>query len=586
MTMTMTAAEALLRRLKFHGVNYLLANAGTDFAPLIEAYESYGDQAAEVFPQPVVIPHETAAVAMAHSYYLMTGEPLAVMVHVNVGLANCIMGLLNAQSDQVPLIMLAGRTPVTEYQRHGSRMTPIQYGQEMRDQSAMVREAVKWDYELRYGEQIVDAIDRAHAVAMSAPRGPVFLSLPREPLAESIAGGRQPDDPRIQQPAASGSPDPLLIADMADQLLQAERPLIICQRGDVAGRLTVALAEFATELAIPVVEPFPIRNVLSAEHPMHLGYQLGNHLADADVILVIDSPVPWIARHTQPHPDAVLLHIGPDPLFSHLPMRSHPSDLALQADPAQAIEALTLYCRPNTRPRPDSTQGQPELTLRQERGQTLTTQHQTRLAAQTQAMQKLATQTPILPAYVAHILGHHLDDDAVVFSELGPPPGPARVKDGNRWFTPPFSGGLGWGLPAALGAKLAHPDKLIINCVGDGSYLFANPVACHQIAEALGLPILTIVLNNSAWNATRRAALNMYPGGAASRPDKPVMTDLSPSPDFLQVAAASRAWTARVEDPKDLDATLKAAIAVVQGHGDAPPKQALIEIITAKTDGF
>ena len=87
-----TAAEALLMRLKLNGIDYLFGNAGTDFAPIIEAYAD--TQKTNVsLPEPIVIPHETAAVAMAHGYYLTTGKPQAAMVHVNVGLANSLMGL-------------------------------------------------------------------------------------------------------------------------------------------------------------------------------------------------------------------------------------------------------------------------------------------------------------------------------------------------------------------------------------------------------------------------------------------------------------------------------------------------------------
>ena len=178
-----TAAEALLMRMKQWGVDSIFANGGTDFAPLIEAL-ARGSRAGIPMPEPVIVTHETAAVAMAHGYYLVTGKPQAVMVHVNVGLANTVMGLINAASENIPLFMLAGRTPLTEFDRTGARMTPIQYGQEMRDQSALVRESVKWDYELRYPEQAGLLVDRAMSIAMSrAPRS----RLPG--LATRAAGG-------------------------------------------------------------------------------------------------------------------------------------------------------------------------------------------------------------------------------------------------------------------------------------------------------------------------------------------------------------------------------------------------------------
>ena len=100
-------------------------------------------------PRPVLVPHENLAVAMAHGAYLMTGMPQAVMVHVNVGTANTINLLANAARDRVPLLLMAGRSPIMEAGAFGARSRPIHWAQEMFDQAGMVREFVKWDYELR-----------------------------------------------------------------------------------------------------------------------------------------------------------------------------------------------------------------------------------------------------------------------------------------------------------------------------------------------------------------------------------------------------------------------------------------------------
>lgn len=145
-----TGAGELLKGLKNNGIDFLFANAGTDFPPIIEAFASLPlDQ----LPVPVTVPHETASVAMAHGYYLVTGRLQATMLHVNVGLANALMGVINAASDNVPVIVLSGRTPITEHARPGSRVTPIQYGQEMYNQTSLVADTVKFHYEMRYPEQ-------------------------------------------------------------------------------------------------------------------------------------------------------------------------------------------------------------------------------------------------------------------------------------------------------------------------------------------------------------------------------------------------------------------------------------------------
>ena len=104
------AADAMLRRMKQVGVDYLFANGGTDFPPILEAY-AQGMQNGVEMPEPLTIPHENVAMGMAHGYYLATGRAQAVMVHVNVGLANTTMGAINAASDNIPLMLMSGRTP-------------------------------------------------------------------------------------------------------------------------------------------------------------------------------------------------------------------------------------------------------------------------------------------------------------------------------------------------------------------------------------------------------------------------------------------------------------------------------------------
>ena len=333
-----TVAEAYLTLLKARGIDWLFANAGTDFAPIIEAL-CRGATAGLAMPEALAAPHETVAVGMAHGYYLACGRPQAVMVHVNVGMANALMGLLNAARDAVPILFTSGRTPVTEAGRLGSRDLPIHWGQEMRDQGGMLREYVKWDYELRYGEQLEPIVDRALAIAMTPPAGPVYLSLPREALAAPIADFDYSPSPRLRAPAAP-APAPQAIAEAAAILARAERPLIIGGRGDGTERGFEALARFALRFAIPVVEFWPSRLSLATDHPMHMGFDVMPWLSESDAVLVLDAMVPWLPqRHPLPE-SCPVIQVGPDPLFSDLPMRSFPATVAITAATGDAITAL------------------------------------------------------------------------------------------------------------------------------------------------------------------------------------------------------------------------------------------------------
>lgn len=553
-----TAAEALLMRMKACGIDYLFANGGTDFAPIIEAF-ARGSASGLAMPEPVVVTHETAAVAMAHGYYLATGRPQAVMVHVNVGLANSVMGLINAASENIPLFMLAGRTPITEFDRTGARMTPIQYGQEMRDQAALVRESVKWDYELRYPEQAALLVDRALSIAMSEPRGPVYLGLPREPLAEAWPGTLPVDGP-VQAPSGALHPDPGQIAQVAELVSAAEKPLIVVQRSDPGGDFSRALSAFANDHAIQVAEFRGLRNVLASRDPMASGSAIGPLVKGADLVIVIDAPVPWIQRNAQPADDVPVVHIGPDPHFSRMPVRSFRTDIAIKSSPLAAIEALA-----------GAMEG--EAGRNADRHAEIAGRNAARLDdARSGAL--AGNGSPMTPAFVAACLSDALGENDVVFSELGAPLESMDLKGPNAGFTPPFSGGLGWGVPAALGAALADRERVSVASVGEGSYIFANPVACHQVAEALELPLLTVVSNNGIWNAVRRAAVDVYPEGQAARMNRMPITSLAPVPDCVAIAKASRGWARSVERGDDLPGALAEAMAVARRE----KRQALLEV--------
>ncbi|TKT69667.1 thiamine pyrophosphate-requiring protein [Aquamicrobium sp. LC103] len=558
----LTGAENLLLGLKRAGVDYVFANAGTDFPPIIEALAALEQSSV---PVPVTVPHETAGVAMAHGYYLVSGKLQAAMVHVNVGLANSAMGMINAASDNIPVLMMSGRTPITESGREGARVTPIQYGQEMYDQSSLVSNVSKFHYEMRYPEQGDLLATRAASLAMSEPRGPVYLSLPREPLMERIAPNAA--RPAAHQAAATAPfPDPDAIAQAAKWLAEAKNPLIICQRGDTEGRAAEAISKLAHAHAIPVVEPFSIRNVMASDDPMFLGYDVKGPIAEADVILVVDSGVPWMESLHRPSDQTRVIHLAPDPLFQRMPIRGYQADLAITGEAAAGIEALRRAMEPLAGDN-------------RERRAAIAGRSQERLAAAAALVQQ-GKASPMSAEWMSHCISQAMDERAVVFGELGVVAGAMRVEGPNRIFNNPHSGGLGWALPAALGAQLADRERLVIACIGDGSYMFANPVACHQIAEALELPILTIIKNNGLWNAVRRSVVSAYPGGAAAKANQMPLTSLEPAPDYTMVAAASRAYTERVEHGEDLPAALERAIGVIRKER----RQAVLELRIAVSD--
>lgn len=553
----MSAGEAILRSLKLNGVDYLFTNPGSDFAPIIEAYAEVD---AQDIPQPVVVPFENLAVTMAHGYYLATGDMAAAAVHVNVGLANATMGLINAHSDDVPVFMMSGRNPLTEGDRMGSRHTPIQYGQEMFDQTAMVRETVKWDYEMRYPEQAVHLVNRGCAIAKTQPPGSVYLSLPREPLCEET------DEPvRVTQaPAAPAAPNKLAIEAAAKALAEAKNPLIICSRGDQQGQVSELIQAIAKDNSIGVSEVFVTRNVLPTNFDHGVGGNIAAHLPKADVILVVDTPVAWIEHKATPAPDAKVIHIGADPLFSRIPVRGYLTTDAIVSDSVAALEALQAALPGK---------------INSERQQDIIAKHlqfRQRMTSKVEAGSVGVANKPWIGKCISDILG-----DGVVFSERGGPLGLFEVQGPNQWFGNTQAGGLGWGLPAALGYQLANRDKLVVCMVGDGSYMFANPMASHQVANAYELPLLTIVLNNGSYDAVRISTLDVYPQGhAAAAPHVP-MVPFMPTPKYGDIAAASGCYAETIESAEDLPGALQRALKVIQEE----KRQVLLDVTIGQDDG-
>jgi acetolactate synthase-1/2/3 large subunit len=557
------AAEAFLRALADHGIDFFFANPGTDFPPIVEAFARAERGNAKV-PRPILVPHENLAVAMAHGAYLMTGRPQAVMVHVNVGTANTLNNLINLSRDRVPIILAAGRTPITEHGTFGSRSRPIHWAQEMFDQAGMLREVVKWDYELRMPEQVGDVVSRAHEVAMTSPRGPVYMVLPREPLAAPLAEPPAALKPRSVPSAAH--PDPHAIATLADLIIAAERPVILtAAAGDPNG--VAALARCAEHAAIPVVTNNARVVALPSQHPMNFGSELGALFAEADLIIALESDAPWFP-HLQPQASGCrVVHIGEDPVFQRYPMRSFPSDLSIMADATNIVSAVdAALAKRLGKAGPDV---EKRIKDRRERLAELQQQRQSQLAKASAVPAKAITK-----AYLSRMIGEAVGSDAIIFNEYPLLLDHCRREQPGTFFGLSPAGGLGWGVGAALGAKLAAPEKLVVATVGDGAYMFTNPTVCHWVADAFKAPVLTIIFNNSRYGAVRGATLSMFKDSVAGENDGRFLADLDPSPDFAAIARAQGAHGERVERPDDLERALAdAKHAVLNG------RPALLDVI-------
>jgi acetolactate synthase I/II/III large subunit len=433
----------------------------------------------------------------------------------------------------------------------------------MFDQAGMLREMVKWDYELRNGAQLETVIDRALTLATSPPEGPVYLSLPREVLAEKLPGFSY-DSPARRVAASPPAPDEAAIAAAVEILARAQHPLIITADAGRDRAAVPALADFAERFAIPVIEHRQRHLSLPADHPCHLGYNPATMVDGADAILVIDCDVPWTPSREAPPVDCQVIHIGVDPLFSRYPIRGFTCDVAITGATRLVLPRLGAALAALADPT--------EIGMRRQR---LAAERENQRSGWLKLSEQAKSLRPIHPAWVSACLAAARDPGSILVNEYTLLPEHCPSTRPGSFFGSSPAAGLGWGAGAALGVKLAEPDRQVVAVLGDGSYLFANPVAVHHAATVHRLPVLFVVVNNAMWGAVRRATLGMYPQGEAARSNRPPFIDLDELPAFEQVCAAAGGYGERVDDPAALPGAFERALHAVT----VEKRQALLNVI-------
>jgi acetolactate synthase-1/2/3 large subunit len=342
-------------------------------------------------------------------------------------------------------------------------------------------------------------------------------------------------------------------------LVQAENPLILTNYAGRHPQSVASLVELAETLNARVVAS-PARLNFPVAHPLFGGYEVGGFLAEADVILIIDHDVPYVPVQTKPRPEARIIHLDIDPLKAAMPVWGFPADILVQADSRRAIPELVQAIR--------SKITSDRQTVIQSRLPQIQSQHQ-QMLSKWQAMASIqSSRRPISPDWLFHCVNEVIDENTLVLEEVVTNRA-ALLRQIRRTQPGTFfqSGGsnLGWGLGAAIGARLAAPDKTVVSLVGDGSFIFGCPTAALWAANRYQAPFLCVIANNSQYTAPRiilRQAL-----GSDSFSEKSgnwVGTDLKPSPDFAALARSCWAYGETVDNPSDLKPALIEALKQVQ----------------------
>jgi len=558
--------EAVIDRLGAHeGVEYVFGTFGTDHPPLIKGLANSDALT------PITAPDERIAVSAAHGYAQVTGDPQAVLVHVDVGTGNLVTGLHNAARGRIPMFVMAGRTPRTPRgETPGSRSIFVHWYQDVYDQPGLVREYTKWEYELEIGANAERVVDRGLDVATAPPSGPVYLTLPREVLrkasdADSETATESTPDPAANTETTLASERK---ADLLSLLQNATQPLLITTYFGRDSSAVDTLVSFAETVGVPVVETAPAFHLnFPRDHPLHLGFQAEPYLDDADVVLVADCDVPWIPDHATPREDATVVWIDADPAKELYPLPDFRADHRIRADTRSVLADLTAAF--------DAA----DADGRDDRIERFEKQHDEQRNEWESTRSDSADADFITPAVLSDAIAKAIDSETIVVDETvtGTPAilrHLPRTEPGTYYSY--CSSGLGWGLGASIGIRLARPDATVVTVVGDGSFVLGNPLAALQTIQAYDLPHLTVVYNNQKWQAVGDAVRDQY-GDPQFEYDS--FMEFNPGLSFADAADGMGCHAEQVTEPADLEKALEQALDAV-----ADGTHALVEVETQRDE--
>jgi acetolactate synthase-1/2/3 large subunit len=549
-----TGASALIEALVDAGVSYLFANFGSDHPGIVEAL-AQARATGKPVPRVITCPNEMVALTCAQGFVQITGRAQAVLVHVDCGTQAMAGAIHNVAKCRVPVLIFAGASPHTqEGELKGSRNEFIHWIQDVPDQRGILRGYMKYENELRTGRNIKQVIHRALQIASSDPQGPAYLMAAREVFEEEITP-ISVDAARWQPIAPQPLPESGL-TELVNSLLAAKRPLVVTS---YLGRKPQAVAELvrlADRLGVGVLESVPSYLNFPTDHPCYVGQQGNEHmqnpsLAEADLVLVLDSDVPWIPAFNKPADGAKICHIDIDPLKERTPLWYISAAQVFRADCATALRQI--HSRLDKAPAFD------------ERKAHYRNRHDAWVAA---LAPREEPQADVITAeYLTACVRRQIDRDTVIVNEgitnysainnhIG------CVKPGTRFTSGASS--LGWNGGASIGMKLACPDKTVVCLTGDGSYMFSVPSTVHWMARKYQTPFLTVVYNNRGWRAPKFSMLAVHPHGYASKAQD-IDVAFDPPPDYSGIAAAAGGAFARIVKKVDeVESAVAEALKVVR----------------------
>ncbi|MCC6466671.1 MAG: thiamine pyrophosphate-binding protein [Alphaproteobacteria bacterium] len=538
---TITGKRALLSLLRQEGISLMFGNPGTTELPLMDAL------AVDDEFRYVLCLQESIAMAMADGYARATGGIAAVNLHAAPGVGNAMGMLYDAQKAGTPILVTAGQ------QAHSfSLLEPNLWA----DLPPMARPLVKWATEVHGLKDLPRTIHRAVKTALAPPTGPVFVSLPVDVLndeAELDLGVPSRVAPRFSADSAA--------VERAARILAAARaPVIVAGDAVAQSDARQELADIAELLGAPVhfegetsAEAFPLGHRLFRGVLLRIGPAVEKALLPHDVLFSAGADLFTMAMPppSGPVPAGLrMIHLDTDPWQI---AKNYPVEAALFGDPKATLPQLAAALR--------AIMDRPARAAAQSRADAVAAEIARERAALEAQADALSSRTPIAPLALMRAVGRALPADAVVIDEtISSGQGLFQFLRcaGPRAFHGMKGGGIGWGIPAAIGAKLAEVDRPVVALIGDGSAMYSIQglwTAAHE-----RLAVVIVIINNRSYRVLKQR-LNAMRGLAAQVERYVAMELTEPAIDFVGLARSMGVHAVGVDTLDQFDAALRAALA-------------------------
>ena len=538
-------SDAIVAAMALGGVERLFFVSGTEmnfFQEAIAKAQARGWPA----PKLVTMMHESVTLNAALGSAMVSGRPAATTVHVDVGTLHYGAALHAAWRGGYPVLITAGTGPrAFPGSMRGARETPVQWMQEPRDQGEIVRQYTKADHRMEHQDNPGLMVSRLLQIAMSEPKGPVYLAIPRETAMLPFAGTTRFPTRDQMGLARPTWPDPDDAREIARWLVKSENPCMYTDRAAHDPLAVPELVRLAELLAVPVMESgnadrlsFPVT------HPL---YGVGPSARDADVVLAFEAVIPYVPGLDSPAANAKIVRVSVDPVLSRFKTMEFRADKWISAWPSCVAKALYRAA--------EGMLDKSDLSRIADRRQRLERRRREMNAKQVALAVDAGKLSRPTGRWVAYQLGRALAPEAILLNDAlsnGPQVHAYAAREQPGTYFRSGSSAGGWGSGAAFGAKLAAPERDVVLASGDGYFSFGTPMAALWAARYHNAPFLSVVFVNGTYSTGTTGLQNSYPDGYAVRGNNYAGGTFDPPPDFARLAQAADGYGEYVTETADV----------------------------------